>query len=301
MKLATYADGSRDGQLVVVSRDLSLAHYAGGLATRLQQVLDDWNFLSPQLEDLSATLNGGKARHAFAFDPARCLAPLPRAYQWALAPDATGTTGAAPLQRASDDLLGPGAPAWLPRAQPGAVLHAGVAVVTGDIPRGASRAQALERVRLVLLAHAWSLTAGAAPPAGVFAPLAVTPDELGQAWRDGQMHLPVCTTVHARHAEVGPGPCPPGTPATKGAKGAQGTKGEDLGDLLAALARLRNVRAGSIVGPRGIAPSEAPAGNWQDGDLVHSEVTGPDGISLFGAIDQRIALADAADEVEGAA
>ncbi len=83
MKLATYKDGSRDGQLVVVSRDLSSAHYATGVADRLQQVLDDWNFLSPQLQDISDTLNQGKARHAFAFDPRQCLAPLPRAYQWA--------------------------------------------------------------------------------------------------------------------------------------------------------------------------------------------------------------------------
>ena len=83
MKLATYKDGSRDGQLVVVSRDLSTAHYATGIAARLQQVLDDWNFLSPQLQDLYETLNQGKARHAFPFDPAQCMAPLPRAYQWA--------------------------------------------------------------------------------------------------------------------------------------------------------------------------------------------------------------------------
>ena len=83
MKLATYKDGSRDGQLVVVSRDLASAHYASGIATRLQPVLDDWNFLSPQLEELSQTLNHGKARHAFPFDPRLCMAPLPRAYQWA--------------------------------------------------------------------------------------------------------------------------------------------------------------------------------------------------------------------------
>ena len=83
MKLATYQDGSRDGQLVVVSRDLSTAHFATAIASRLQQVLDDWNFLSPQLEDLYTTLNVGKARHAFAFDPKMCRAPLPRAYQWA--------------------------------------------------------------------------------------------------------------------------------------------------------------------------------------------------------------------------
>ena len=83
MKLATYKDGSRDGQLVVVSRDLATAHYATGIAAKLQQVLDDWNFMSPQLQDLYDTLNQGKARHAFPFDPKMCMAPLPRAYQWA--------------------------------------------------------------------------------------------------------------------------------------------------------------------------------------------------------------------------
>eukprot|EP01137_Pigoraptor_chileana_P010039 Opistho-2@59121 len=83
MKLATYKDGSRDGQLVVVSRDLSQAHYANGIATRLQQVLDDWGFLSPQLDELYTQLNHGKLRHAFNFEPKLCMAPLPRAYQWA--------------------------------------------------------------------------------------------------------------------------------------------------------------------------------------------------------------------------
>ena len=83
MKLATYKDGSRDGQLVVVSRDLASAHYASGIATRLQQVVDDWNFLSPQLEELSQSLNHGKTRHSFPFDPRLCMAPLPRACQWA--------------------------------------------------------------------------------------------------------------------------------------------------------------------------------------------------------------------------
>ena len=83
MKLATYKDGSRDGQLVVVSRDLSMAHYATGIASKMQQLLDDWNFIAPQLQDLYETLNLGKARHAFPFDPQRCMAPLPRTGQWA--------------------------------------------------------------------------------------------------------------------------------------------------------------------------------------------------------------------------
>src|SRR5512137_2788817 len=83
MKLATLRDGSRDGLLAVVSRDLSTAHHASGIASRMQQVLDDWDFLAPQLNDLYITLNEGRARHAFAFDPKQCMAPLPRAYQWA--------------------------------------------------------------------------------------------------------------------------------------------------------------------------------------------------------------------------
>src|SRR5687768_3225418 len=83
MKLATYKDGSRDGQLVVVSRDLATAHYATGIAGKLQQALDDWGFVSPQLQDLYEALNQGKARYPFPFDPAQCMAPLPRAYQWA--------------------------------------------------------------------------------------------------------------------------------------------------------------------------------------------------------------------------
>ena len=85
MKLATYKDGSRDGQLVVVSRDLATAHYATGIAGRLQQALDDWNFIAPQLQDLYVALNQGRARHAFPFEAARCMAPLPRAYRWVVA------------------------------------------------------------------------------------------------------------------------------------------------------------------------------------------------------------------------
>ncbi|MDL2338654.1 MAG: fumarylacetoacetate hydrolase, partial [Pseudomonadota bacterium] len=137
MKLASYQDGSRDGQLVVVSRDLGSAHYATGIATRLQQVLDDWNFLSPQLEELYASLNHGKPRHAFAFDPRLCAAPLPRAYQ--RFSSRVGPTGIAMQQAASDDLLGPRDPIALPDAATGLGLRSepGLAAVTGDL--GADR------------------------------------------------------------------------------------------------------------------------------------------------------------------
>ena len=113
MKLASYKDGSRDGQLLVVSRDLRSAHYATGAAHTLQQALDDWNFIAPQLQDLYVALNQGRARHAFAFEPARCMAPLPRAFQWVAvdpAPlaQAQATTGLSRLRQGSGDaFLGP--------------------------------------------------------------------------------------------------------------------------------------------------------------------------------------------------
>ena len=147
MKLATYKDGSRDGQLLVVSRDLSTAHYATGIADRMQQVLDDWNFISPQLQDLYATLNDGKARHAFPFDPAMCMAPLPRAYQWADASaylnhvelvrlarhsevPANYYTDVLMYQGGSDDFLGPCQDAPFPDASWGIDFEAEVAVQT---------------------------------------------------------------------------------------------------------------------------------------------------------------------------
>src|SRR6478672_8928830 len=158
MKLATYRDGSRDGQLVVVSRDLGTAHYATGVAAKLQQVLDDWNFLSPQLQDLYDELNQGKARHAFPFDPAQCMAPLPRAYQWA---DGSAYINHVELVRAarnaevpksfyedplmyqggSDDFLGPQDDAHFLSEDWGIDFEAEITVVTGDVPMGAGAEQ----------------------------------------------------------------------------------------------------------------------------------------------------------------
>jgi fumarylacetoacetate (FAA) hydrolase len=174
MKLATYKDGSRDGQLVVVSRDLSTAHYATGIASKLQQVLDDWNFLAPQLEDLYTTLNQGKARHAFPFDPTQCMAPLPRAYQWA---DGSAYLNHVELVRAarnsevpssfytdplmyqggSDDFIGPMDDVVCASEAHGIDFEAEIAVITGDVPMSSTPEQALEGIRLVMLANDVSL------------------------------------------------------------------------------------------------------------------------------------------------
>ena len=219
MKLATYKDGSRDGQLVVVSRDLGLAHYATGIASHLQQVLDDWNFLAPQLQDLYDLLNAGKARHAFPFDPRQCMAPLPRAYQWAdgsayinhveLVRKARGAEVPAsfytdPLmyQGGSDDFLGPCDDVVVPSEAMGIDFEAEIAVVTGDVRMGASPEQALEGVRLVMLANDVSLrnlipgelAKGfgffQSKPATAFSPVALPPDKLGAAWHAGPLHPP---------------------------------------------------------------------------------------------------------------
>jgi fumarylacetoacetate (FAA) hydrolase len=169
MKLASYKDGSRDGQLLVVSRDLCTAHYATGIATRMQQALDDWNFLSPQLEDLYTSLNHGKTRHAFAFDPKLCMAPLPRAYQWAdgsayinhvelvrkaRKADMPESFYSDPLmyQGGSDDFLGPCDDIVVPSEKMGIDFEAEVAVITGDVAMGTEPDAALSSIRLVLLA-----------------------------------------------------------------------------------------------------------------------------------------------------
>lgn len=332
MKLATYRDGSRDGQLVVVSRDLSTAHYATGIADRLQQVLDDWGFLSPQLQDLYETLNGGKARHAFPFDPRMCMAPLPRAYQWAdgsayinhveLVRRARGAEVPAsfyedPLmyQGASDELLGPCDDVVVPSEDFGIDFEAEVAVITGDVRMGSTPEQALEGIRLVMLANDVSLrnlipaelAKGfgffQSKPATAFSPAAVTLDELGAAWDHGRVNLTLQSTWNGRKV----GLCEAGPEMTF-----------HFGQLIAHICKTRNVRAGSIVGsgtvsnkgievdgrpqwPKGyscIAEKRAietildgaPSTDYMKyGDTIRIEMKGLDGQSLFGAIDQRIA------------
>jgi len=322
MKLATYKDGSRDGQLVVVSRDLTTAHFATGIATRMQQALDDWNFIAPLLQDLSVALNHGKTRHAFPFVPEQCMAPLPRAFQWAdgsaylnhveLVRKASGAEMPEsffgdPLmyQGGSDDFLGPCDPATFASPDWGIDFEGEVAVVTGDVAMGASPEQALEGVRLVMLANDWSLRHLVPPelgkgfgflqskPATSFSPVAVTPDELGDAWKGGRVHLPLECTWNGRRV----GHCDAGPEMTF-----------HFGQLVAHLAKTRSVRAGSIVGSGTVSNKdwakgwsciaeqraiemiehgEAKTGFMQYGDVIRIEMK-RDNHSVFGAIEQQV-------------
>jgi fumarylacetoacetate (FAA) hydrolase len=323
MKLATLKDGSRDGQLVVVSRDLALAHHAAGIAGRLQQALDDWSFIAPQLEELYVTLNEGRARHAFAFDPRLALAPLPRAVQWAdgsayvnhveLVRKARGAdmppsfwTDPLMYQGGSDDLLGAHEPIVCPDEDFGIDFEAEVAVITDDVPMATTATAALDHVRLLLLVNDVSLrnlipaelAKGfgffQSKPATGFSPVAVTPDELGDAWHDGKLHRPL--TVHWNGAKVG-----------------EPNAGDDMtfhfGQLIAHVARTRRLAAGSIIGSgtvsnvdrsRGycciaekrslemIAAGAVTTPFMKFGDRVRIEMFDAAGRSLFGAIEQTV-------------
>ncbi len=332
MKLATYKDGSRDGQLVVVSRDLSTAHYATGIANKMQQALDDWGFIAPQLVDLYETLNQGKARHAFPLDPAMCMAPLPRAYQWA---DGSAYINHVELVRAargaevpesfykdplmyqggSDDFMGAQDDVVCASEDFGIDFEAEIAVITADVPMNSTTDEALEGIRLVMLANDVSLRNLIAnelakgfgfvqsKPATAFSPVAVTLDEFGDAWDNGRLNLTVQSTWNGRKV----GMCEAGPEMTF-----------HFGQLIAHICKTRNVRAGSVVGsgtvsnqgvevkgkkewPKGyscIAEKRAietildgkPSTEFMKyGDTIRIEAKGADGQSVFGAIDQKIA------------
>ena len=331
MKLATYKDGSRDGQLVVVSRDLTTAHYATGIANRLQQALDDWNFISPQLQDLYDTLNHGKARHAFPFDPTLCMAPLPRAYQWAdgsaylnhveLVRAARGAelpesyfTDPLMYQGGSDDFLGAHDAIRVASEDFGIDFEAELAVITGDVPMAATPEQGLDAIRLLMLVNDVSLrhlipdelAKGFGffhgKPSTAFGPVAVTPDELGEAWIEGRVHLTMQVDWNGRKV----GRCDAGPDMRF-----------HFGQLIAHAARTRRLRAGSIIGsgtvsnpgvekdgrrewPKGygcIAEKRAME-TLQDGapkteymrfgDTLRIEMKGRGGELVFGAIDQTV-------------
>ena len=324
MKLATLKDGSRDGILAVVSRDLASAHFATGIASTMQQLLDDWNFISPQLEDLYATLNGGKARHAFAFDPRHCMAPLPRAFQWAdgsaylnhveLVRRARNAEVPAsfyedPLmyQGGSDDFLGPCDDAVFASTDWGIDFESEVAVVTGDVAMGTDAQAALDSVRLLMVVNDWSLR-NLIPgelakgfgflqgkPATAFSTVAVTLDEVGPAWQGGRLHL----TLESRWNGQQVGLTEAGPEMTF-----------HFGQLIAHVAKTRRLRAGSIVGSGTVSnkdwshgysciaekraietiQSGAPQTAFmQFGDTIRIELHGADGHSVCGAIEQRVA------------
>ncbi len=317
MKLATLKAGGRDGTLIVVSRDLKTYKKAEGIPT-LQYALDNWSECAPRLQEIYATVESGTA-----FNSTDCHSPLPRAYQWAdgsayvthveLVRKARGAkmpesfwTDPLMYQGGSDCFIGPNDPAPFESTEWGIDFEAEVAVITDDVPMGVSAADALGHIQLIMLVNDWSLR-GLIPgelskgfgffqskPATSFSPVAITPDELGSAWRDGKVHLPLTTTLNGEefghpHAGV--------------------DMTFDFGQLIAHAAKSRFLCAGAIIGSGTISNKEGDVGssclaerrmlekiNTGDfktpflsfGDRVRIEMSSERNESLFGAIDQEV-------------
>ena len=334
MKLATLKSGGRDGTLVVVSRDLVTCQAVPKIARTLQQALDDWDHVAPRLRQVYDQLNEGRSATAESFLEEECASPLPRAYQWAdgsayinhvelvrkarkAEVPASFYTDPLMYQGGSDSFVGPYDPIAVLSEEWGVDLEAEVAVVTGDVPMGASEEQAAQAIRLVMLVNDVSLRNlipkelekgfgfFQSKPASAFSPVAVTPDELGDAWHDSKLHLPLLVTLNDQ---------PFGRP----------NAGEDMtfsfAQLIAHAAKTRELGAGSIIGSGTVSNKQgslhgssianggvgycclaelrmyetieqgAPATPFlRFGDTVRIEMLDTDGASVFGAIDQEVA------------
>jgi fumarylacetoacetate (FAA) hydrolase len=325
MKLASLRSG-RDGRLVVVDDALSQYVSAAGIAPTLQDALDDWARCGPRLHDLYVALEAHQSKDAQPFDPRECAAPLPRAYHWVdgsayvnhveLVRKARGAemppsfwTDPLVYQGGSDDLLGPCDDAMFGSEDWGIDLEAEVAVVVGDVPMGSTPDDVRRRgdIRLVMLVNDWSLrnlipgelAKGfgfyQSKPATAFSPVAVTPDELGEAWDGGRVLLPLRSKINGEHF---------------GAPDAGVDMTFDFPTLVAHCAKTRNLRAGTIVGSGTVSNYDRSKGSsclaekrtleqiehgaprtpfLKFGDRVHIEMLDARGRSIFGAIDQRVA------------
>jgi fumarylacetoacetate (FAA) hydrolase len=334
MKLATMKGGGRDGRLVVASRDLKKAVEVSEIAPTLQAAIENWDALAPRLAKVYEALNAGSAEAAFALDQKTLHSPLPRAYQWAdgsaylnhvqlvrKARNAempeTFWTDPLMYQGASDRFLGPFDPIEAGSEDWGIDFEGEIAVITDDVPMGATPERAASHIKLLMLVNDVSLrnlipaelAKGfgffQSKPASSFSPIAVTPDELGEAWKDGRVHLPL--TVHLNGEKFGEPQAGPGMIF-------------DFPQLIAHVAKTRYLGAGSIVGSGTVSnpdPDGGPGKPVSEGGvgytclaevrmvekILHGEIKTPfmrfgdrvriemldgSGNSIFGAIDQEV-------------
>jgi len=332
MKLATLRNGKRDGRLVVVSRDLTRSTDASFLVPTLQAALDDWTRIAPHLEALAESLEHGSVPSE-RFHEHDALSPLPRAYQWAdgsayvnhveLVRKSRGAelpasfwTDPLMYQGGSDSFVAPRDPIVIADEAWGIDMEGEVAVVVDDVPMGATPAEAREKIRLVMLVNDVSLRRLIpdelakgfgffhGKPSSAFSPVAVTPDELGEAWDGGRLHLPLKVDIN-------------GKPFGRADAGIDMTF--DFPTLIAHAAKTRPLSAGSIVGSgtvsnkldggpgktiaeggvgysclaelrivEQLANGKATSDFLRFGDTVRIEMKDKSGHSIFGAIEQTV-------------
>jgi fumarylacetoacetate (FAA) hydrolase len=323
MKLGSLKEGGRDGTLIVVSRDLTRAVRATGIAATLQAALEDWSNLAPRLNALSESLNAGDADGVFELDFNALAAPLPRAYEFvdgsaylphvervrrargAEVPESFYTD---PLmyQATSAGFLGPRDAVRVVSEDYGIDLEAEIVIVTDDVPMAVTPAQAAAHIQLIGLVNDVSLrnlipaelAKGfgflQSKPRSALSPVFVTPDELGEAWRDNKVHLPLLTHINGEWF---------------GAPEAGVDMQFDFSQLVAHAAKTRPLSAGAIVGSGTIANQDTSKGAscfaekrtvetlrdgkpstpfMKFGDVVRIEMVNSDGHLIFGAIEQRI-------------
>jgi len=325
MKLATYHDGSRDGQLWVVSRDLRGAIPAVDIARTMIEALEAWEQVLPRLTSLYDRLNAGEEAFSVPFDPLRCLAPLPRAPQWLDAsaflnhgrlmdkafdnpPNPDFETIPLVYQGASDDFRCPTADVEFNDDSLGIDMEGEFGVILSDVPMGITAKVAANCVRLLVQLNDWSLRALGpremragfgwlqAKPSTAFAPIALTSDEIAPYWQDCRIKLPLHVAINGR--EVGR------------ANGAE--MHFSFAEIIAHCARTRKLSAGTIVGSGTVSNADRAAGSsciseirvielldrgaaatpfltWTD--RIRMEARLPDGTAPFGVIDQKVVRA----------
>lgn len=322
MKLATRKTHTRDGELLVVSRDLRRAAAVPQIAPTLQASIEDWVSAEPRLQRVYDALNANECPYALDFDPSLVAAPLPRAYQWldASAFDNHGQLmitafgfGPAPgtehiplmYQGGSDDFLGARDDITLPREADGIDFEGEIAVVLDDVPLGVGAMDAGRHIRLLMLVNDVSLrTIGPrematgfgflqAKPSSSFSPVAVTPDEFGNAWDGERLHLPVRISWNDERF---------GEPNAR-------EMTFSFPELIAHAAHTRRLRAGTILGSGTVSNSNRAAGSaciserraiemidsgaiqtsfMRFGDRIRMEMFDATGESVFGAIEQVV-------------
>jgi fumarylacetoacetate (FAA) hydrolase len=325
MKLATVRNSSRDGQLVIVNRNMTRALPVSHIVSTLQEALDNWSRCVPLLRDAAESLEKGAVTSA-PFRIERVMAPLPRAFQWVdgsayvnhveLVRKARGAEMPAsfwtdPLvyQGGSDDFLSANEDVAVASEEFGIDLEGEVAVITDDVPMGTSPDQARQHIKLLMLVNDWSLRNlipaelgkgfgfYQSKPATAFSPVAVTPDELGDAWDGGKVNLPLTVEIN-------------GKPFGKPEAGIDMTF--DFPRLISHVTKTRNARAGTIVGSGTISNYDGSRGSaclaerrtleqiehgkpvtpfLKFGDRVRIEMLDAAGRSVFGAIDQKVVRA----------